>query len=247
MKLICKCISGSRMYGLDIPSSDFDWRGVFLNTKISQVIGLDRYEHQDIKSETEDVFYWELRHFMNLLRKTNTMVLELMFNDKWIEIDPIFEEIQDHKYELIDTEKQFKSLLGYVFNEKRLSNGERTGLLGGKRKEALQKFGFSYKNFVQLFRLLFCGTTFFKTGKFPVNIMEYDPDYGKFLLAIKTTPENFNKEDLNKLVEEREEEMKKAFDNRTINYTFNEDLANELILDSYLPILKNYRSIRFDV
>ena len=41
------------MYGLSTPESDFDYRGVFLNENISTILGLDRYEHKDLRNESQ--------------------------------------------------------------------------------------------------------------------------------------------------------------------------------------------------
>ncbi|NBQ69782.1 MAG: hypothetical protein EBU46_13540, partial [Nitrosomonadaceae bacterium] len=104
MKIICKMLGGSHSYGLQTATSDIDYRGVFLNTDVSTIIGLDRFEHQDLKSDTEDSFYWELRHFLNLLRRGNTQGLELLFNQYWLEKDPVFQTIIDNRDQLVDTQ-----------------------------------------------------------------------------------------------------------------------------------------------
>ena len=84
----------------------------------------------------------------------------------------------------IDTDNMFKCLRGYMQSELRLANGERTGQLGGKRKAQLDKYGFSPKNFVQLFRLAHAGVTLFQEGYFPVNVMPFV--FGEMLFKLKT-------------------------------------------------------------
>ena len=84
-------------YGLNTPESDIDNRFVFLNSDISQIIGLNRYDHLDIKSVTEDSFGFELRHFFNLLKRGNTQCFELLWNTHWMSITKEWQEIQKYK------------------------------------------------------------------------------------------------------------------------------------------------------
>lgn len=238
MKLLCKMLGGSHAYGLNGPNSDVDHRGVFLNTELSKLVGLDRFEHVDVKEGGKDEFYFEFRHFLGLLRKTNTQVLEVLYNTHWLEKDPVFDMVLNNKERLLDSEKMFKSLLGYMCGERKLMLGERTGTLGGKRREALEKYGYSYKNAVQMLRLAYCGETFFLKGYFPVNVMEDNPEYGEFLLHIKNNPEKYNKESADKLTLDAEERVKKAFDSRNFTYHFDEDFAHELCLRFYFPLME---------
>lgn len=237
MKILCKLIGGSHLYGLNTPASDYDERYVFMHDDIARTIGLDRYEHQDERGGEEDKFGFELRHYLGLLRKTNTQVLEILFAEDFIGCHPLFKSlIIDNKYELIDSEQMFKSLRGYIQGEKALANGERTGKLG-KRKDAIEKYGFSPKNFTQLFRLAHVGIRFFGYGAYPVNIARDDPKFAKWLLDIKLHPENHKKEDLNKFVDIMEETLICAFANRSETYKFNEKLANEILLEFYTPMV----------
>ncbi len=73
--IIFECISGSRAYGLDTATSDTDVRGVFILPK-EQFYSLD-YIGQ-INNETNDIAYYELRKFMELLAKNNPNIMELL-------------------------------------------------------------------------------------------------------------------------------------------------------------------------
>lgn len=241
MKLLCKYLAGSISYGLDGPDSDLDYRGVFINTDISKLIGLDRYEHQDNRKGDADEFYYELCHFLCLLRKTNTQSLEILFNNNFLEMTNEFQLITQNKFQLMDSERQFKSLMGYIHNERRLALGERTGLLGGKRREALNKYGYSYKNMVQLFRLIYCGQILFQRGYFPVNIQKDNPELAKFLRDIKFNPENYNPNELDKLIQEKKQELEKDFNNRNFNYKFNKNIANEICFQIYMKELEKHK------
>lgn len=73
--IIFECISGSRAYGLATASSDTDIRGVFILPK-EKCYSLE-YVGQ-INNETNDIVYYELKKFIELLSKNNPNILELL-------------------------------------------------------------------------------------------------------------------------------------------------------------------------
>ena len=66
--LLFECISGSRAYGLDTAKSDTDMKGVFY-LPVEQFYGL-HYIPQ-ASNETNDVVYYEIGRFVELLAKNN--------------------------------------------------------------------------------------------------------------------------------------------------------------------------------
>lgn len=77
--LLFECISGSRAYGLDTPQSDTDIRGVFFLPK-NDFFGLE-YTPQ-LNNQSNDITYYELKRFVELLAKNNPNMLELLFMPK---------------------------------------------------------------------------------------------------------------------------------------------------------------------
>lgn len=73
--LIFEAITGSRAYGLDMPNSDTDIRGVFVLPK-EEFYSL-RYTAQ-VSNDTNDIVYYELGRFIELLSKSNPNILELL-------------------------------------------------------------------------------------------------------------------------------------------------------------------------
>jgi len=73
--LLLKCISGSQAYGLALPHSDIDIKGVFILPK-AEFYGLT-YTDQ-INNATNDEMYYEVRKFIDLLLKNNPNILELL-------------------------------------------------------------------------------------------------------------------------------------------------------------------------
>ena len=73
--ILFEVISGSRSFGLDTPTSDTDIKGVFYLPK-EQFFGL-HYIPQ-ISNETNDIVYYELGRFVELLLKNNPNILEVL-------------------------------------------------------------------------------------------------------------------------------------------------------------------------
>ncbi|WP_299883222.1 nucleotidyltransferase domain-containing protein [uncultured Lacinutrix sp.] len=91
--IILESISGSRAYGLDTATSDTDIRGVFILPK-AQFYSLN-YIGQ-INNETNDIAYYELGKFIELLSKNNPNIMELLNVPKECILykDPIFDTIK---------------------------------------------------------------------------------------------------------------------------------------------------------
>ena len=77
----------------------------------------------------------------------------------------------------------------------------------------------------------------FREGYFPLNVKKSDEALWLWLIDLKTHPERYNKEELNKRVDEYEVKLKDAYDTRKFFYTFDYDLANEMLREAYLPYL----------
>ncbi|MEK6477095.1 nucleotidyltransferase domain-containing protein [Catalinimonas sp. 4WD22] len=73
--LLLECISGSKAYGLATAESDTDIRGVFYLSK-EQFYGMN-YIPQ-LSNESNDIVYYELGKFVELLAKNNPNILELL-------------------------------------------------------------------------------------------------------------------------------------------------------------------------
>lgn len=142
--IIFECISGSRAYGLDTPSSDTDIRGVFILPKDS-FYSLD-YIGQ-INNETNDIVYYELRKFMELCSKNNPNILELLNvpEECILYKDPLFDEI---KMDYFLSKQCEKSFANYAFAQIKKARGLEKKIMNPmeeKRKSVLD-FCFVYKS-----------------------------------------------------------------------------------------------------
>lgn len=215
MKTLCKYQGGSHLYGMNTPDSDVDERGVFMNTDPLYVYGFRRLDNQVNQTAELDVVMHELTQFLTLACKSNTQTLECLFapREAFVTLDPLFGSVVlGCRDAFLNTDQLFKSLMGYLFNEMRLATGQRTGLLGSKRKNALEKYGFSPKNFSHLFRLAECGRHFFNTGVYPVCIKDFNPEVHELCLNVKTRPEEFDVEFLANTAASAEAAMVAAYE-----------------------------------
>jgi uncharacterized protein len=73
--LLLKCVSGSQAYGLALPHSDTDIKGVFVLPK-SEFYGLQYIDQ--VNNETNDEMFYEVKKFFDLLLKNNPNLVELL-------------------------------------------------------------------------------------------------------------------------------------------------------------------------
>jgi len=241
MKTLCKLLGGSHLYGLANKDSDIDHRGVFCNTELSKIIGLDRFDCENKQNNEVDSILFEIRHYFNLLRKTNTQVLEILFapRSSFLELDAKFEElVLNNRDKFVDSKRFFKSLMGYAQGERRLVNGERAGKIGKKRYESVKRFGYSPKNLVNYLRLMLVGEHFFETGNYIVDCSQFK-EYDS-LKMIKNNPERLSVDYVNGLMDSLEEITKLSFYNRdqSKDLTFDEEYANNCLLEIYKEFLE---------
>jgi predicted nucleotidyltransferase len=236
--LVCQMIGGSQSYGLNTPESDLDQRGIYLNMDRAHVIGLRKHEHQQKQGNGVDEVFTEFRNALKLLQAGNTQMIELLFNENWVYIGPEWKLVIENRRRLISSGKLFSCLRGYGQNELKLALGLRTGALGGKRKGAIERWGYSPKNVVQLIRLYWAGSVYFQKGVFPVRVADFNSDLAEQLFQIKTRPEIFSKDRIEPLAKMWEENLVKSYECRSVDTEFNEEVANNICLKVYAPIVR---------
>jgi uncharacterized protein len=75
--ILLEIIAGSKAYGLDTPQSDTDIRGVFVQPKAT-FYGFS--PQSQVAEDGNDVVFYELGRFIDLLAKNNPNILELLFS-----------------------------------------------------------------------------------------------------------------------------------------------------------------------
>jgi len=98
--LLFEVISGSRAYGTHKPTSDTDFRGVYI-LPIENLLGYDYIEQ--VSDATNDAVYYEVGRFLQLLQSQNPNIIEL-FNipdENILFKHPMFDMILEHKDKFI--------------------------------------------------------------------------------------------------------------------------------------------------
>lgn len=109
--LLFKAIVGSQSFGTSTPTSDIDYKGVYIQP-IDDILGF-KYKQQFEVSKDET--YFEIRRYIELLMSANPTVLELLYSpeDCIIQTSPQFEELKKHRH-LFLTKKCLHSFGGYA-------------------------------------------------------------------------------------------------------------------------------------
>jgi hypothetical protein len=133
MKTIVKIVHGSRLYGTNTPSSDEDYKAIYLPEARDILLGrVKRSFHYNSKQQREkavngimpknisediDMEVLTLVHFFNMLEEGDPLVLDMLFVDgKSILVNSsIWEEIQQNKNRLICT--KISRSLGYCYSQ----------------------------------------------------------------------------------------------------------------------------------
>src|ERR1041385_4613678 len=117
--LLFECISGSKAYGTATEDSDTDIKGVYILPR-DRFYSLD-FEEQISENDNNVVFY-ELRKFIDLLSKNNPNMLELLAvpQDSVIYKHPLFELIQP---ELFLSKLCKDSFAGYAMTQIKKARG----------------------------------------------------------------------------------------------------------------------------
>jgi predicted nucleotidyltransferase len=214
------------------------------HSKFSAGIGYEYVKSIENRLKKEDKTIdsngYELRHFLNLLKRGNTQCLEMLHNNIWLRKTPEMDLIQYHKQFLIDSNTVYKTLKGYSYSERKLIFGTaHQGQIGDKRKKAVEKYGYSYRNASHAMRLIRAGILFFRTSNYPINIVKEDKEYGPTIFSIKTEPQFHKPELINEKLIKLEEQLNEAYQNRLSNFIFDDTIANRICYDLYMPILKS--------
>lgn len=117
--ILFECITGSNAYGLALPHSDTDIKGVFVLPK-ANYYGMD-YVPQ-VNDATNDTVFYELGRFIELLSKNNPNLLEMLnvAEEHIIYKDPIFEQINA---ELFLSQQAAETFVNYARSQVKKARG----------------------------------------------------------------------------------------------------------------------------
>lgn len=120
--IIYEVVSGSKAYGLDTPTSDTDIRGIFV-LPIEEVLK-GNYIDQ-VADEKNDIVYFEIKKFLDLARKGNPNILELLnVSDEHIlyQDGSAMQTILDNR-DIFITKKLRHTFVGYAHSQIKKAKG----------------------------------------------------------------------------------------------------------------------------
>jgi len=119
-RLIFKAIVGSQAYGTATPTSDIDYKGIFIEDH-DKLIGFGYREQVEIN---KDEMYFELRRFISLAGSANPTILELLFSPKdcIIYTTPQYELLYENRQKFV-TKECANSFSGYAIQQIKKARG----------------------------------------------------------------------------------------------------------------------------
>lgn len=151
MKTLFISIVGSRLYGINKPDSDYDYKG-FCLPDIDTLVGLKNFEQQEWKGENDEGTIFSLRKFLHLCMRGNPTVLELAFTDPKYHLfsTPLGLEIRSFIRKNLITKQVFGAYSSYFRSQlRKLDRPERAG----KRQDLIDLHGWDAKFAAHAFRL----------------------------------------------------------------------------------------------
>lgn len=142
-KIILKTKFGSHLYGTDTPSSDLDYKGIFMETLDNIVLGkasktiyenkVDKMENGRNSSEAIDCEWIEMRKFIDDCLSGQTYALDMLFSNSflWESSSQEWEEIVSNRDKLLS--KDVKPYIGYCRQQ-----ANKYGLKGSRLGELIR-------------------------------------------------------------------------------------------------------------
>lgn len=140
--LIYEVIAGSKAYGLDLPTSDTDIRGIFMLPN-EYLLGLNYCEQ--VNNPTNDIIYYELNRFLRLLIQNNPNILEELFvpEDKILFMSDKIKPLYD-KREMFLTTKCKSTFGGYSISQIKKARGLNKKIVNPMDKNRKDPLDFCY-------------------------------------------------------------------------------------------------------
>ncbi len=164
--IITKVLVGSRLHGLNTPTSDFDYRGIHMHELYDKLSPFKTLKNTTWIEGDEDNTSYELADFCKQAVHGNATILEVFFSDQIIETSRVADEMRANWTKFIDTRRFIAASRGYAHNQwNKFYNFEDAGVNGQQRTA---KFA------VAFLRVMWQCEQFLLTGEFKCNITESD-------------------------------------------------------------------------
>lgn len=166
MEILAKVVVGSRLHGLDTPTSDWDYRGIHLHDLKKKISPFVTLKNTSWIEGDEDNTSYELADFCKGAVHGNATYLEVFFSDQVKETSPVHTEMKENWTKFMDTKAFVAASRGYAHNQwNKFYNFEDAGINGQQRTA---KFA------VAFLRVMWQCEQFLLTGEFKCNLKESD-------------------------------------------------------------------------
>src|SRR5689334_12740535 len=117
MKLVCKTVFGSNLYGTATPSSDTDVRGIFIPSKRDILLGrVPKTNREQEAGKEDDYELYSLHHFVKLACEGQTVAFDILWTpSKLVELGPaggVWEELVQLRGKFLS--KRMNAFIGYA-------------------------------------------------------------------------------------------------------------------------------------
>ncbi len=158
--LILLALTGSQAYGTSTPSSDCDYKGIFIAPK-DYYLGFKSVEQKDrgwdepgtglfpVLDNVKDCVIYELRKFLILIYNNNPNILETLWLDAdfYLHLSPVGKKIISYRQAFI-SQKIRASFAGYAYSQiKRVETHRKWLLTPPEKKPVPQDFGLNEDNY----------------------------------------------------------------------------------------------------
>jgi len=165
-RIALECVAGSRMYGINRPDSDEDIKGMYI-LPFSDIDCIHMLSPPDeVKNKSEDIKYFELKKFMDLMSTCNPNMLDLL----WIPQDCIRISTPAHRW-LVERRSIFLSrravgsFIGYSRDQVNKAQGQNKMVNHPAPVEPPKKEDFCY--LIPDWKAIECGTLKLRDYKMP--------------------------------------------------------------------------------
>lgn len=112
MNILAKIVFGSKLYGTNIPTSDNDFRAIYLPT-LQECVLLRARDAWEDKSE-EDTSFFSIQHFLKMAQQGQSAAIELLCAgpEHRVSTSPFFEELHKNRKQFFS--KNMNSFVGYA-------------------------------------------------------------------------------------------------------------------------------------
>jgi len=119
--IIFEALMGSHAYGTSLPTSDEDFRGVYIQP-LEDILGFGYVEQ--VSDKKNDIVFYEIKRFLEMVQTNNPNILEILNvpEDCIVYKDPIFDLVLEHK-DIFLTKKCRWTFSGYAIDQIKKARG----------------------------------------------------------------------------------------------------------------------------